>query len=57
MIPTKLQTELKSNQDKAVRVIVLVDDSDVYEDLGLQKIAQSQFLKGYADSDSIYDNV
>ena len=55
LIPTKIQSELKTN-DKDVRVIVLVDDSDIYDDLIFQQTTQSQFLKGYADSDSIYDN-
>ena len=55
-IPVKLQSELKSKQDKDVRVIVLIDDSETGDDLIFQQAAQSQFLKGYADSDSIYDN-
>ena len=55
-IPIKLQSELKSKQDKDVRVIVLIDDRDTADDLIYQQAAQSQFLKGYADSDSIYDN-
>jgi hypothetical protein len=55
LIPVKIQSELKNN-DKDLRVIVLVDDSDIYDDLIFQQTAQSQFLKGYADSDSIYDN-
>ena len=55
-IPIKLQSELKSKQDKDVRVIVLIDDKDTADDLIYQQAAQSQFLKGYADSDSIYDN-
>ncbi|HSO86362.1 MAG TPA: hypothetical protein VLQ91_07420 [Draconibacterium sp.] len=56
LIPAKIQTELKVKQDKDVRVIVLVDDSDIYDDLIFQEATQSQFLKGYADNDSIYDN-
>jgi hypothetical protein len=56
LIPTNIQSELNSNQDKDVRVIVLMDDSDLYDDLIFQRSTQSQFLKGYADSDSIYDN-
>jgi hypothetical protein len=55
LIPVKIQSELK-NKDKDVRVIVLIDDSDIYDDLIFQQTTQSQFLKGYADSDSIYDN-
>ena len=56
LIPSKIQSELKDKQDKEVRVIVLVDDSDIYDDLIFQQSTQGQFLKGYADSDSIYDN-
>jgi hypothetical protein len=55
-IPIKIQSELKSDQDKDIRVIVLVDDSEIYDNLLFQDSASSQFLKGYADSDSIYDN-
>ena len=54
LIPSKIQSELKNKQDKNVRVIVLLDDS---ETIGIfQQSAQNQFLKGYADSDSVYDN-
>jgi hypothetical protein len=56
LIPTKIQSELKTNRDKDVRVIVLVDDSDIYDDMIFQQATQSQFLKGYSDTDSIYDN-
>ena len=55
-IPAKLRSELKSKQDKDVRVIVLLDDSERADDFIFQQAAQSQFLQGYADSDSIYDN-
>ena len=56
LIPSKIQSELSSNQDKDVRVIVLMDDSDIYDDLIFQQSTKNQFLKGYTDSDSIYDN-
>jgi hypothetical protein len=56
LIPAKIQSELKTKKDRTVRVIVLVDDSDIYDDLIFQQTTQHQFLKGYADSDSIYDN-
>lgn len=56
LIPSKIQSELKSNRDKDVRVIVLMDDSEIYDDLAFQQSTQKQFLQGYADSDSIYDN-
>ena len=55
-IPTGIQPDLKANQDKDVRVIILLDDSEVYDDIIFQQTGKSQFLKGYADSDSIYDN-
>ena len=56
LIPAKIQSELKTQKERNVRVIVLVDDSDVYDDLSFQQTTRDQFLKGYADSDSIYDN-
>lgn len=56
LIPAKIQSELNSNQAKVVRVIVLVEDTALVDDLAIQQSAQSQFLKGYADSDSVYDN-
>ena len=55
-IPIRIQSELKTNQDKYIRGIVLIDDSEFYDDLIFQQTTKSQFLKGYADSDSIYDN-
>ncbi len=56
LIPAKIQSELRTKKDKTVRVIVLVDDSDLYDDLIFQQTTQNQFLEGYADSDAIYDN-
>lgn len=56
LIPSKIQSELKSKQDKDVRVIVLIDNLEIYDDVIFQQSTQSQFLKGYADSDSVYDN-
>ena len=56
MIPLKMQSELKNKQDKDVRVIVLIDDLETYDDIIFQQTTQSQFLNGYADSDSVYDN-
>lgn len=56
LIPTRIQSELKTKQDKDVRVIVLIEDSDIYDDQIFQQTTQSQFLKGYSNSDSIYDN-
>ena len=55
-IPTGIQSELKKDKDKDVRVIVLIDDSNNYDDFVFQEATSTQFLKGYSDSDSIYDN-
>jgi hypothetical protein len=55
-IPMGIQSELKTNKDKDIRVIVLIDDSDNYNEIVFQESTSAQFLKGYADSDSIYDN-
>jgi hypothetical protein len=55
-IPKKAQSELKTNKDKDVRVIVLIDDTEIYDNIVFQESARDQFLKGYADSDSVYDN-
>ncbi len=55
-IPLRIQSELKANQDRDVRVIVLIDDSEKSDDLTLKQAAAAHFLQGYAESDSIYDN-
>lgn len=55
-IPLNIQSELISKQDKNVRVILLIDDSDNIENKIFQKAAQNRFLQGYSESDSIYDN-
>jgi len=55
LIPSRIQSELRREQNKKVRVMVFVEDSDVYDEKAYKKMTTSQFLKGYADSDSIYD--
>jgi len=55
-IPETIRSELYANPDKVVRVIVLFDDSERADDLIIRESTQKQFLQGYADSDSIYDN-
>ena len=57
LIPAELQSQLKDKLDKDVRVIVLIDETDADDELTYRQTAQSQFLNGYADSDSIYDNM
>jgi hypothetical protein len=54
-IPAGIQSELKANRDKKIRVIVLMDEIENHDDLLFQKTAKNEFLKSYAESDSIYD--
>jgi hypothetical protein len=57
VIPIRIRSKLKSRLDKDVRVLVLIeDDADLDDHLVFQQEAQNQFLEGYADADSIYDN-
>jgi len=56
LIPKKIQSELRATDEKNVQVILLFDDSEVNVDIDFKKIAAEQFVNGYADSDSIYDN-
>lgn len=57
VVPDKIQLALDSNNDKEIRVIVLIEgDESKKGESFFQKKIQDQFLKGYADSDSIYDN-
>ncbi|RLD59710.1 MAG: hypothetical protein DRJ05_06020 [Bacteroidetes bacterium] len=53
-IPDRIQPELKTK--KNIRVIVLMEDSEIYDRFIFKETASKQFLQGYADSDSIYDN-
>lgn len=52
-IPEKIRSKLI--QDKDIRVIVLFEDSDNNDELEFRQSATEEFLKGYAESDSIYD--
>jgi hypothetical protein len=56
-IPAGIQAELITNPDKDIRVIVFVDDSDIYDNIQFQSMAAEQFLKGYSESDSVYDEL
>lgn len=55
-IPVGVQSEFNTNKGKDIRVIVLFDDADVYDELLFMEISQKQFLQGYSESDSVYDN-
>ena len=55
LIPRRMQKELFADSGDNVRVVVFVKDDDVYEEKAYRKMTKSQFLKGYAETDSIYD--
>lgn len=56
-IPAGFQSKLTSDPEKDVRVIVFIEDQDeIYDDLDFKQYAASDFLKGYSESDSVYDN-
>ena len=50
-IPEDLKGKIKS--DSKIKVMLLVDD----EEAAWDKLSMSQFLKGYSEKDTIYDNV
>lgn len=53
-IPDKLSSELPG--DKNVRVIILYEEQADNQENDFKFLAKDQFLAGYSDSDSIYDN-
>ncbi len=54
-IPVKIESEIKLNNNKNVRVIVLIEEPLIEEDDSFKFLAQEQFFNGYSSSDSIYD--
>ena len=54
-IPENFQLELSLSKDKHVRVIVLIDTID--EETEFKNVLNGQFLKGYDESDSVYDKL
>ena len=55
LIPRRVRKELVSEQDKNVRVVVFVKDSDVYDEITYRQMTKEKFLQGYAESDAVYD--
>jgi len=46
-IPESIQSKLNIIQDKEVKVILLLEDAELYDDLIFQQISQEKFLNGY----------
>ena len=55
LIPRKVRQELIAEQGRNLRILVFVKDSDVYDEKAYRQITKAQFLKGYSDSDAVYD--
>lgn len=55
-IPENFKQEMESNKGKSTRVILLFDDTQNYPENNLTGFVADEFLKGYADSDNIYNN-
>ena len=55
LIPRRIRQELIAEHDKNVRIVVFVKDSDVYDEKAYRQMTKAQFLKGYSDSDAVYD--
>ena len=56
LLPRKIRKELINGNDKNVKVVIFFKDSEVYDDYTYRQITKNQFLKGYANTDSIYKN-
>jgi len=56
LIPQNYKPFIYSNEDKYIRVIVLVEESDEYEESAFLAMAREEFFNGYSESDSIYDS-
>jgi len=45
------------NNQTHIRVIVLLEDEAMQEEQDFKRLTAEQFLKGYAESDAIYDDM
>ena len=54
-LPRRIQSEMLMEYNKSVRVVIFLEDTDVYDDKAYRQMTKSQFLKGYTKSDAIYD--
>ncbi len=55
-LPASVQAQLQGSGNQKIRVMLLLDDPEGEEaDTTFLKVTQQQFLKGYANTDAIYD--
>ena len=55
LIPRKIRGQLPRVIEKRVRVVVFMEDSEIYDDKAYRDLTRNQFLNGYAETDSVYD--
>jgi len=53
-IPNYLSADLSEGKD--IRVIILVDEADNRQNSDFKELSKDQFLAGYSDADSVYDD-
>lgn len=56
-IPENFWLELSLSKDKHVRVIVLIDEFEQSDEAEFKMLSRDQFLKGYDETDSVYDSL
>ncbi|MBS3776707.1 MAG: hypothetical protein KGY70_16035 [Bacteroidales bacterium] len=54
IVPDNLSSKLSGK--KEIRVIILYEEEENQDENDFQNIAREQFLAGYSESDSIYDD-
>lgn len=56
LIPENIREELKTSEEKSIKVIVLISEAYDQENTEYRNMVREQFLCGYDDTDSVYDN-
>lgn len=56
LIPLEVQSELDLSDNESISVILLLDNTEEQDEVIMREIEAKNFFKGYAATDSIYDN-
>ena len=54
-LPRRMPLDMHTMCNESVLGVVSLEDANVYDDKAFRQLTKSQFLKGYAQSDDIYD--
>ncbi len=55
-VPAKLNRVLVKGKNRDRRVILLIEEGDRNDESDFKRLTTEQFLKGYSEADSVYDN-